>query len=179
VKPKQETRKSQIQSKKSTNLPSEIGDLLKEVRDGGISELAHLDKSVQARVVNWAQDVVNQYKSILKENPGKIKNSVDLPCPKEALKLAIKALLPAHVAKGSDEMVNFLKDSYVRLSAFQEISREDKNTVIKESHEMDPKLESTETSLFSNYHKYMQIIVSEQKILLDDINTFINDLKIC
>jgi uncharacterized protein YoxC len=64
------------------------------------------------------------------------------------------------------------------LSAFQEISQEDEDTIIKEANKIDKNIESTETTLFPIYHKYMEIIVSEQKILLDEVNSFIDDIQI-
>jgi hypothetical protein len=170
-------KKSQAQPQRNQNATSEIKDFLEKFRKNGISTLAALDKDQQAQYINWAQDIVNQYGFILEENPMKIKNTVDLPCAKEILKIAIKTLLPAYVAKGSDDIVGLLKDRYVRLSAFQEISREDKETIIKESKQIDQKAESTDTSIFPTYLKYMQIIISEQKIFLEDIETFINDLR--
>lgn len=171
--------------KKSKALPQKnekplvaIEDFIKDFRHKGISALANLSKNEQTLIVNWAQDIVDQYGSVLMEYPVKIKNLFDLPCPKENIKIAIKTLLPAYLTKGSDDIVNLLKERYVRLSAFQEISTEDKETIIKEANEIDQKSESTDTSLFPTYHKYMQIIISEQKILLEEINTFINDLQI-
>jgi hypothetical protein len=108
----------------------------------------------------------------------KIKNLNELPFRKEELKIAIKVLLPAYIAKGSDDIVNLLKERYVHLSAFQEISQEDKDTITKEADRIDRNSESTETALFPTYHKYMEIIVSEQKILLDEVNSFIDDIQI-
>jgi hypothetical protein len=171
-------KKLQTQPKRGENPPFVIKDFLKQFRKDGISVLADLDKDDQAQIVNWAQDVVNQLGSILKENTMKIKNLVDLPCPKEDLKIAIKVLLPAYIAKGSDEIVSLLKDRYVRLSAFQEISQEDKDTINREVNNIDPKSDSTESELFQTYHKYMEIVVSEQKFLIDEIKIFINDLQI-
>jgi hypothetical protein len=92
--------------------------------------------------------------------------------------MAIKVLLPEYITKGSDDIVNLLKDRYIRLSAFQEISQEDKDTIIKETNKIEPKSGSTETELFPTYHKYLEIVVSEQKLLIDEVNTFINDLQI-
>jgi hypothetical protein len=171
-------KKLQAQPKRGKNPSSVIEDFLKQFRKDGISVLADLDKDDQAQIVNWAQDVVNQFGSILKENPMKIKNLVDLPCPKEDLKIAIKVLLPAYLAKGSDEVVSLLKDRYVRLSAFQEISQVDKDTIIREVNNTDPKSDSTENELFPTYHKYMEVVVSEQKLLIDEIKIYINDLQI-
>jgi len=182
-----DNEKSRAQPKRNENPPSVLEDLLKQFRKDGIHALADLDKDDQAQIVNWAQDVVNQFGSILKENPMKIKNLVDLPFPKEDLKIAIKVLLPAYIAKGSDDIVTLLKDRYVRLSAFQDISHEDKDTIIKhedkdtiikKADKIDQKSKSTEPEIFSTYHKYMEISISEQKILHDEVNTFVKDLKI-
>ena len=114
-------KKTQVQSKRDKNQTSVIEDFLKRFRNDGISAIAHLDNDEQAQVVNWAQDIVNKYGTILIETPMKIKNLVDLPCPKEDLKMAIKVLLPAYIGKGSNDIVALLKDRYVRLSAFQEV----------------------------------------------------------
>jgi hypothetical protein len=90
-----------------------------------------MSKEDKTSIVNWAQGVVEHYGSYLKEHTMKIKDVADLPLPKENLKIAIKALLPADLAKGSDDIVNLFKYSYVRLSAFEEISQEVKEAIIK------------------------------------------------
>lgn len=154
-----------------------IESCLKGYKKKGLLILSDMSKEEQAVFVNWAQNVVDRYGSLLEENPSKMKNVMDLPCPKEHLKIAIKVLLPAYLAKGSDDIGELLKDRYVRLGTFQEVSQEDKDVIIEESDEIDQTTESTDTSLFSTYQKYMQIIVSEQKVLIDDINAFIDDLQ--
>ena len=171
--------------KKSTSLqqtdekqPAVISDYIKEFRQKGLSILSGMGKDEQTILVNWAQNIVDRYGLLLQENPAKIKNVADLPCPKADLKIAIKVLLPAYLAKESDDIVDLLKDRYARLSAFQEISQEDKEAITNISDEIGQKSESTDTSFFSTYQKYMQIIVSEEKILLDDIDAYINDLQI-
>ncbi|MGD9043801.1 MAG: hypothetical protein PVG06_08815 [Desulfobacterales bacterium] len=171
-------KKSKARPERNDKFPRLIEDFIKDFTRKGISTISNSSKDEQTIIVNWAQDVVDQYGSILKEYPMKIKSLVDLPYPKENIKIAIKTLLPAYLAKGSDDIINLLKDRYVRLSAFQEISQEDKETIIKEADKIDQKLESTETSIFRTYQKYMGLIISEQNILLEDIDTFINDLQI-
>ena len=63
------------------------------------------------------------------------------------------------------------------MSAFQALSPEDKEIINKETNELDKKSELPDPSIFPIYQKVMQIIILEQKILLEDINTFIDDLK--
>jgi hypothetical protein len=157
--------------------PAVIYDYIKKFRQKGLTILSHLSKDEQTVFVNWAQNIVDRYGALLQVNPAKIKNVADLPCSKEDLKIAIKVLLPAYLAKGSGDIVDLLKDRYVRLGTFQEISQEDREAVIKEAAEIDQQTGSTDTSLFSTYQKYMQIIISEQNILLEDINTYTDDLQ--
>ena len=171
-------KKSKDRPERNDKFPSLIEDYIKDFRHKGISAIANRSKDEQTIIVNWARDVVDHYGSFLNEYPMKIKNLVDLPYPKENIRIAIKTLVPAYLAKGSDDIVNLLKERYVGLCAFQEISQEDKETIIKESNEIDEKSESTDSSLFPTYHEYMQLIISNQKIFLEDINSFINDLKI-
>ena len=171
-------KKSEAINPNNDRPPAMISDYIKNFRQKGLSIISDMRKDEQTIFVNWAQDVVDRYGHILQENPSKIKNVADLPCTKEDLKIAIKVLLPAYLAKGSGDTVDLLKDRYVRLGAFQEISQEDKDAIIKEFDEIDQKSESTDTLLFSTYQKYMQLVISEQNIFLEDINTFVDDLKI-
>lgn len=171
-------RKSRAFRDNDEKPPAVIYDYIRDFRKKGLSILSEMSKDEQTIFVNWAQKIVDRYGSLLQVKPLKIKNVTDLPCPKEDLKIAIKVLVPAYLAKGSGDIVDSLKDRYVSLGAFQEISQEDKETIIKESNEMDQKSESGDTSLFSTYQKYIQIVVSEQKILLDEINAFIQDSQI-
>jgi hypothetical protein len=171
-------KKSEVLNQSNNIPPPMIYHYIKNFRQKGLSVLSDMSKGEQTIFVNWAQDVVDRYGHLLLENPSKIKNVADLPCPKGDLKIAIKVLLPAYLVKGSDDIVDLLKDRYVGLGAFQEISQEDREGIIEESAEIDQNSESPNNSLFSAYQKYMQLILSEQKILLDDINAFIDDLQI-
>ena len=173
-----DNKKSEAINPNNDRPPAMISEYIKNFRQKGLSVLSDMSKGEQTIFVSWAQDVVDRYGHLLQENPSKIKNVADLPCPKEDLKIAIKVLLPAYLAKGSDDIVDLLKDRYVRLGAFQEISQEDRETILKKPDQIDQKSESTDTSLFSTYQKYMEVIISEQNILLEDINTFVDDLQI-
>ena len=83
-------KKSKTPPQKNEESPAAIEDFIKDFRNKGISALSKLNKDKQSFLVNWAQDVVDQYGSVLTEHPMKIKNLVDLPCPKEYIKIAIK-----------------------------------------------------------------------------------------
>ena len=76
-----------------------IKDFIKDFRHKGMSTLANMSEDEQTNIVNWAQDVVDQYGSLLQGYSSKIKNIADLPCPREDLKIAIKVLLPAYLSE--------------------------------------------------------------------------------
>ena len=155
-----------------------IDDFIKDFRKNGMAAIASQDEKKQAAIVKWAQNMVDRYGSLLQDYSAKIKDRADLPCPREDLKIAIKVLLPAYLAKRSDDTVNLLKDRYVRLSAFQALSPEDKESISIKLKDNDPESELTDVSLFPTYQKYMQIIISEQNAFLEEINAFVRDLKV-
>ena len=49
--------------------------------------------------------------------------------------------------------------------------------MFEQDNKIEKELESTHSSEFSKYHKYLEVIISEQNALLDDVNNFINDLN--
>ena len=170
-------KKTKALSRKSEKRDTLKDDFIKDFRKNGMAAIVGLDQGKQTDIVNWAQDKVDHYGSILQDYPAKVKDIAELPCPREDLKIAIKVLLPAYLAKGSDEIVDLLKDRYVRLSAFQAINREDKEAIQKESIKIDQQSVPADSSLFPTYQKYMEIIISEQTIFLEDITTFVDDLQ--
>jgi len=98
-----------------------------------------------------------------------------LPAPKDEIKIAIKILLSAYVIKKSEKKVNILKDYFIRIGSFQKIDLEEKK-IIEEFNSTEQKLENAYPSAFSNFHKYMEVVISEQDALLKNLNNFINDL---
>jgi hypothetical protein len=153
-----------------------IEKYLNEFRKIGPTALAGLSADEQTAVATWARKVVDQYGAILNVLPMKIKDTNELPYPKETIKIAIKTLMPAYVLTKSDDMLTLLKDRYVRLSSFQEINPEGKIKVYTEAGDSDQALSITNTSLDSTHQKYMQLVLSEEKILHEDIETYHNSL---
>ena len=74
-------------------------------------------------------------------------------------------------------MVDSLKDRYISIGAFQNIDLKDKEKIIEQVYNNEQDLESAYSSIFPEYHKYIEVIISEQNVLLDDVNNFINELK--
>jgi len=169
-------KKSETQSIKNEHSKSAIDDLLKKLRQKGLSVISAINKNDMKKIANWANEVFNDYTTALVDFPMKIKSIEELPCSKQDIKLAIKILLPTYLSKGSDDMVDLLKDRYVHLSAFQEISVEDKETLIRESHEIEKENGTADRLLFPNYYKYIDLMVAEQNALVEDINSYIEDL---
>ena len=145
-------------------------------RKAGLSALTELGNNDQASIANWAQDVVNRYGAILVEYPMKLKDEKDLPHTKETIKIAIKTLMPAYVLKGMEDSVKLLKDRYIRLSTFQEIDPEDKKTIVHMVNDENHTSPPSDTSLMPAHQKYMQLALSEEKILLEDITAFLGSL---
>jgi hypothetical protein len=154
----------------------ELNTLLKTLREKGISTIFDLSKDNMIKIANWAHQVFNDYDVALQSLSPKIKNIADLPFPKEDIKMAIKILLLTHVSEGSGDMVTRLKERYVRLSTFQDISRKDQAILISESRKVNNKSGSAGRSAFTTYNRYIDLILAEQNVLVEDINTFIEDL---
>jgi hypothetical protein len=164
-------------SSNKKNISSKIENLLNEIKEKEIFALAHMNEENKVLITNWAQHIVNRYITFLRKHPEKIKNIADLPASKDEIKIAIKILLTAYVIKKADKKVDLLKDYYISIGSFQSIDLEDKERIIEEVNSTEQKLENASASFFSNYHKYMEVIISEQDALLKDLNNFINVLK--
>jgi hypothetical protein len=163
-------------SSNKKNIPSKIENLFNEIKEKEISALAHMNEENKVLISKWAQQITDRYIAVLEKHPEKIKNIDDLPASKDEIKIAIKILLTAYVIKKSDKKVDILKDYYISIGSFQIIDLKDKEKIIEEANSTEQKLENSSTSFFSNYHKYMEVIISEQEALLKDLNDFINDL---
>jgi hypothetical protein len=171
----QKSKDAESSSTKKKN-SSKIKYLLNEIKDKGIFALAQMNEENKIMIIKWAQNITDRYIVVLEKHPEKIKNIVDLPTSKDEIKIALKILLTAYVIKKSDKKVDILKDYYISIGSFQSIDLKDKEKIIEEANSMKQKLENASASFFSNYHKYMGVIISEQDALLKDLNNFINDL---
>ena len=178
VKSNKGAKSSKAMLNQGKNSSLDLEALLKSLRKKGISAIASMSAAEQTQVASWAQDVFDVYGSVLEKYPGKIKNLSALPCSKQDIQIAIKILLPIWCTRESENMVNLLQDRYIRLSAFQKITEEDKDMIIREVNDIDQTLEKTVISKTLAVHKYMDLILAEQKVLLDEINSYINDLQI-
>lgn len=176
MKSKQECKDKETDSN-DKKTKSKIENLLDEIKSKGFIALTQQSEENQVMMTKWAQDIFDRYESALENQPSKIKNITELPASKQDVKMAIKILLTAYVLKESNEIVSRLKDRYVSIGAFQNIDLEEKEIKIYEVKNFEHELKSDYASVFPEYHKHIEVIISEQNVLLDDVNTFINDLS--
>ena len=178
MEPTKNDKKLDANSKINENSSSEVERLLNELRKTGITAILAMNKKEQITLSSWAHDLVNQYDAVLKNNPMKLKDIAELPCSKMDAKLAIKLLLLASVEKGlKDNTVVKLKDTFVRLGTFQSVNQEDISKLTKHLSYIQKQPMDADTSSFPELDKYMNLIISEQKALLEEINSFIEDIR--
>ncbi len=178
MEPTKNDKKSDENSKTNENSSSEVEALLNKLRKTGITAILTMNKKAQITMSNWAYNLVDQYDATLKNNPVKLKDTAELPCSKMDAKLAIKLLMLASVEKKLDDntVVN-LKDKFVSLGSFQSIDQEDVVKLINHISDIQKKSMDADTPSFSELNKYMDLIISEQKALLDEINSFIEEIR--
>jgi hypothetical protein len=178
MEPTDNEKKSDGNTKTNENSSSEVEALLNKLRKTGITAILTMNKKAQIAMSNWAYNLVDQYDATLKNNPVKLKDTAELPCSKMDAKLAIKLLMLASVEKKLDDntFVN-LKDKFVSLGSFQSIDQEDVVKLINHISDIQKKSMDADTPSFSELNKYMDLVISEQKALLDEINSFIEEIR--
>ena len=170
----QQGRKSLAAEKNNALLIS--SKLLADLKNMGILAFKQMTEDEQKKVWNWSKEVVQQYRSVLEADPGNIRNIEDLPFPKEDIKLAIKLSLPLYISKDMQSVIKVLKTAYKDIGTFQFIDDGDKKVLQSRS---DPKRRASSQNNASTYplsDKYTELIVSEQKALLQEVNDFVSDL---
>jgi hypothetical protein len=110
----------------------------------------------------------------LERNPANIRSVDELPFPKEDIKLAIQLSLPLYEQKNIQSMVKTLKTNYKELGVFQSIDTEDKEKLRKMSVRQDKASAKQDREVIEIHEKYMEMVISEKKSLLEEINDFVN-----
>ncbi|MGA7143943.1 MAG: hypothetical protein WBY47_05515 [Desulfobacterales bacterium] len=178
MEPTNDVKKTDKRSTGTGNSSSELDTLLNTLRKTGITAILTMNKKAQMAMSNWAHDLVSQYNAVLKNNPMKLKDIRALPCSKIDAKLAIKLLLMASVPKGiEDDIVVDLRNKFISLGSFQSIDQEDLLKLEKYLSGIQKKSMDIDVSSFPELNKYMNMIISEQKVLLHEINSFIEDIR--
>jgi hypothetical protein len=176
--PKKYDKKQFVNSNDKESSSSEAGALLNKLRKMGIIAILNMNKKSQMTMSNWAHDIVNQYNAVLKNNPMKLKNITELPCSKMDAKLAIKFLMLGSVEKGLDDnTASNLRDKFISLGSFQSIDQKDVVKLMKYIRDIKEKSMENNTFSLPGFNKYMDLIISEQKALVEEINSFIEDIR--
>ena len=170
----QQRRKTVAAEKNNALLIS--SKLMADLKNMGIVAFKQMTEDEQKKVWNWSREIVQQYRSVLEADPGNIRNIEDLPFPKEDIKLAIKLSLPLYISKDMQSVIKMLKTAYKDIGTFQFIDDGDKKVLQSRS---DPKRRASSQNNGSTYplsDKYTELIISEQKALLQEVNDFVTDL---
>ena len=150
--------------------------LMADLKNKGILAFKQMTDDEQKKVWNWSKEVVQQYRTVHEADPSNIRNIDDLPFPKEDIKLAIKLSLPLYISKDMQSVIKMLKTAYKDIGTFQFINDGDKKVLQSRS---DPKRRASSQNNGSTYplsDKYTELIVSEQKALLQEVNDFVTEL---
>ena len=151
--------------------------LMADLKNKGILAFKQMTDDEQKKVWNWSKEVVQQYRTVHEADPSNIRNIDDLPFPKEDIKLAIKLSLPLYLSKDMQSVVKMLKTAYKDIGTFQFIDDADKKELLSR---VDPKRRASAQNNgnpYPLYDKYAEVIISEQKALLQEINDFITDME--
>jgi hypothetical protein len=151
--------------------------LMADLKNKGILAFKKMTANEQKKVWNWSKEVIQQYRSVLEADPSNIRNIEDLPFPKEDIKLAIKLSLPIYISKDMESAVKMLKTEYKDIGTFQSIDDVDKKELRLRADLKRRTSSQNHRATYPLSDKYTELIVSEQKALLQEINDFIADLK--
>jgi len=154
-----------------------IEGLLKKIKRQGTSAFKDMNEKEQKAVFNWSKDITRQYTSLIENDLSNVKNLADLPCPKDDIKMAIRVMLPIFISNGPQGMVKKLKLAYQELGSFQQIGTGDikrimtpaTSKVISSSQKMRQNL--------NTYNQYLEVTISERKILFREIENYVDGLK--
>lgn len=157
-------------------LPAIPPEIISKLKEKGIATLERLSEKKQTAVWNWSRTVVRAYRKILEADPRNVRDISELPFKKDDIKLAIKIALPLYVSKDLQRMVRALKNAYKELGAFQDLEALDAVSLAQDDDQPDLSLKNSSLSIDS-VDQNMELIVSEKKALIDEINGFVADLE--
>ena len=151
--------------------------LMADLKNSGIVAFKQMSDDEQKRVWNWSKEVIKEYRSVLEAHPSNIRNIEDLPFPKEDIQLAIKLSLPLYLSKDMQSVVKLLKNAYREIGTFQSIKDIDKKKLLSRKNLKRRESSRDNKTIYALPHKYMALAITEQKVLLQDINDFVTDLE--
>lgn len=152
--------------------------LLRALKTKGLYAIKDMSEREQRRVWDWSNEVIRKYQRTLEQNPANVRSVDDLPFPKEVIKLAIELSLPLYAQKNIDSMVKTLKTNFKELGVFQSIEPEDKEKLRKAYVRQDKDSAKQNRDMLEIHEKYTEMVVSEKKSLLEEINNFAIRMKV-
>ncbi|MGD8523114.1 MAG: hypothetical protein PVF56_18345 [Desulfobacterales bacterium] len=156
---------------------SKLESLLKDFKRRGLSAFKDMNEKEQKALVNWSKNVTQQYTFLIDNDLSNIKDQADLPYPKEGIKLAIKMMLPIYISNGLPNMLKKLKLAYQELGSFQQIAPGNNKRIQSPATSKDPNSSKKIRESLNIYDEYLEITVSEKKILFQEIEKYVDDLK--
>jgi hypothetical protein len=151
--------------------------LLNNFKIRGLAAFQEMNKDERKLIIDWSKNVTRQYINLIDTDPSNIRTIADLPYTKEDIKLAIKIMLSIYISSGPPKMVKQLKLGYQELGSFLDIDPDNYKIVQSLATSKDTnssKMTLEGTTLFD---KYMELAISERKILLQEIENYVNSLK--
>jgi hypothetical protein len=165
-------KKRKVNSIRTKELPLQLENLFKRFRKKGLAALINLSDDEREQVFIWSQVVISQYATLLKKASMSIRDVKELPILKRDIKMAIKILLLIYRNKSSDAEIETLRNLYVELGSFQDISKKDKERL---NLEKGPRVLSSNPSNqehFPTINKYKEQAVAEHNTLLQEFNFY-------
>jgi hypothetical protein len=156
---------------------SSLERLMRNLKAKGLYAFKDMSEEEQRRVWDWSKEVIRHYRKTLERNPANIRSVDELPFRKEEIKLAIELSLPLYAQKNIHSMVKTLKTNYKELGVFQSIEPEDKEKLRTISVRQDKTSAKQNREVLEIHEKYMEMVVSEKKSLLEEINNFANRIN--
>jgi hypothetical protein len=151
--------------------------LIAGLRNDGIAAFKQLAVDEEKLVWKWCKEVIKRYRRVLDADPKNIKDAKSLPFSKEDIKLAITLVLPLYISKDMQSTVKMLRTAYKELGAFQAIDPEDKEWVSSTTEKTDQVSSKQNQAALRAHGKYMKLVVSEKKALVQEINRFVIKLQ--
>jgi hypothetical protein len=151
--------------------------LLNNFKRKGISAFKDLQTKDQKALINWSEKITREYTNLVDNDLSNVKDITALPHPKDDIKIALKIILPVYISGGPPRMIKRLKLAYQELGSFQQINPGDKKTILNPTAIKDADSSTKISDCLATYDRYLEIAISERKILFQEIENYIEDVK--
>jgi hypothetical protein len=175
---KKEHNKRQSADARKGNALVISSKIMADLKNKGILVFKQLTDDEQKMVWKWSKEVIRQYRNVLEADPSNIRRIENLPFAKDDIKLAIKLSLPLYISKDMQSMVRILRTAYKETGAFQSIDPKvvERRATVSAAQEA-PSIEEQSQNELRYEDRLMELVVSEKKALLQEINDLIIQLE--